>query len=169
MPHVLIGQENQNASQPLASQFGHMPTGEKDAVICHIQHVQAEAGIPRVMTGLSAAVSFASQLQWQLHPLIVAQIWDRFGRAEVDLFASAESTHCPLFSSITDGIARLGVDALSYAWPKTLLYAFPPVDLIQPTLDRVCQEGLSLILVAPCWPAKTWYTSIVALLSGTPW
>jgi len=28
---------------------------------------------------------------------------------------------------------------------------FPPVELIQPTLDRVHREGLSLILVAPCW------------------
>ncbi len=30
--------------------------------------------------------------EWRLHPWIVAQIWDRFGRAEVDLFASAENT-----------------------------------------------------------------------------
>lgn len=49
----------------------------------------------------------------------------------------------------------------------TLLYAFPLVDLIQPTLDRGHQEGLSLILVASCWPAKTWFMGIMALLSGT--
>ncbi len=46
--------------------------------------------------------------EWRLHPQIVAQIWDRFGRTEVDLYASAENTHCPLFFSITDGIARWG-------------------------------------------------------------
>lgn len=51
----------------------------------------------------------------------------------------------------------------------TLLYAFPLVDLIQPTLDRGHQEGLSLILVASCWPAKTWFMGIMTLLSGTPW
>lgn len=107
--------------------------------------------------------------EWRLHPRIVAQIWDRFGRAEVDLFASAENSHCLLFFSITDKSAQLGVDALSHVWPRTLLYAFPPVDLIQPTLDRVRQEGLSLILVVHCWPAKMWCEGIRELLSGTPW
>lgn len=31
----------------------------------------------------------------------VAMIWDIFGKAEVDLFASEESTHCPLCFSLT--------------------------------------------------------------------
>ncbi len=32
--------------------------------------------------------------EWQLHPEVVEQIWQRFGRAEVDLFATEESTCC---------------------------------------------------------------------------
>ncbi len=95
----------------------------------------------------------------------LGSVWQSRGGS----FCVSREHTLPTVVSITDGIGPLGVDALSYAWPKTLLYAFPPVDLIQPTLDRVCQEGLSLIQVAPCWPAKTWYTIIVALLSGMPW
>ena len=52
--------------------------------------------------------------EWRLHPLEVAQIWDRFGRAEVDLFASRANTHCPLFFSITDRNTPLGMDALAH-------------------------------------------------------
>ena len=63
--------------------------------------------------------------EWRLHPEVVAQIWDRFGRAEVDLFASRANTHCPLFFSMTDCNAPLGMDALAHAWPNVLLYAFP--------------------------------------------
>ena len=76
--------------------------------------------------------------EWRLHPAVVAQIWERFGRAEVDLFASRSNTHCPLFFSMTDRNAPLGMDALAHQWPNTLLYAFPPVEMISPILGRVC-------------------------------
>lgn len=64
------------------------------------------------------------------------------GSTEVDIFASAENTHCPLFFSITDRSTPLAVDSLSHVCPRTLQFEFP-VDLIQPTLDqcvrRVCR------------------------------
>ncbi|XP_066524828.1 uncharacterized protein [Hoplias malabaricus] len=110
-----------------------------------------------------------SAREWRISPLVAMQIWDRFGRANVDLFASRENAHCPLFFSLTDHSAPLGVDALAHPWPNTLLYAFPPVALILPTLERVCQGNLSLILVAPCWPSKPWYAEIISLLAGDPW
>ena len=34
-----------------------------------------------------------------------------------------------------DPSALLGTDSLAHQWPRTLLYAFPPVVLIQPTLE----------------------------------
>ena len=41
--------------------------------------------------------------EWRLHPVIVQAIWDRFGRAQVDLFASQETTHCPWWYSMIQG------------------------------------------------------------------
>ncbi len=54
--------------------------------------------------------------EWRLHSLTVNMIWSVFGRAEMDLFASAENTHCPLFYSLTH--SPLGVDALAHSWSK---------------------------------------------------
>ena len=54
-------------------------------------------------------------------------IWDRYGRAVADLFASEETTHCPLWFSLTERTSPLGQDALAPAWPDSLLYAFPPI------------------------------------------
>ncbi len=34
--------------------------------------------------------------KWRLHPQTVSCIWQMFGEAEVDLFASSTTTHCPL-------------------------------------------------------------------------
>ena len=107
--------------------------------------------------------------EWTLHPQVVGQIWRRCGLAAVDLFASLENTQCPLFFSLSDVRAPLGVDALAYPWPNVLLYAFPPLSLISPTLARVREQSLSLILIAPRWPSKHWVAEIVQLLAGDPW
>ena len=35
------------------------------------------------------------------------------------------------------GKAPLGMDALAHKWPRTLLYVFPPLSLISPTLQEI--------------------------------
>ncbi|XP_062372037.1 uncharacterized protein LOC134059609 [Sardina pilchardus] len=107
--------------------------------------------------------------EWRLHPEVVLNIWGMFGRARVDLFASEESTHCPLWFSWTEESSLLGQDALAHDWPEVLLYAFPPIPLILPTLQRVLQQGHRLLLVAPFWPGRTWFPLLHKLCSGSPW
>ncbi|XP_049326792.1 uncharacterized protein LOC125787056 [Astyanax mexicanus] len=106
---------------------------------------------------------------WGLHPQVVMQLWQRYGQAAVDLFASRENAQCPLYFSLWDENAPLGVDALAHPWPNILLYAFPPLSLISPTLTRVREQRLSLILIAPHWPLKHWLAEIVQMLAGQPW
>ncbi|XP_036956139.1 uncharacterized protein LOC119020706 [Acanthopagrus latus] len=107
--------------------------------------------------------------EWRLHPEVVLNIWDVFGRAEVDLFATEESTHCPLWFSLTEEASPLGQDALAHDWPEGLLYAFPPMPLIPQILQRVLQQGHRLLLVAPFWPGRTWFPLLHRLCRGSPW
>lgn len=44
--------------------------------------------------------------------------------------------------SLADVNAMLDADALAQLWPNALLYAFPPLSLISPTLARVREQGL---------------------------
>lgn len=106
--------------------------------------------------------------EWKLHPEVVERIWETFGKATVDLFASEEASHCPLWFSLVDSTSPLGQDALAHDWPKVLLYAFPPFPLIDHTLRRVLQEGHRLLLVAPYWPARTWFPMLRRLCCGSP-
>ncbi len=53
--------------------------------------------------------------EWRLHPQVVQLIWGRFGAAQVELFASPETTHCQEFYSLTE--TMLGTDALAHSWP----------------------------------------------------
>ncbi|XP_047205469.1 uncharacterized protein LOC124857922 [Girardinichthys multiradiatus] len=107
--------------------------------------------------------------EWKLHSEVMTQIWKRYGRAEVDLFASEENAQCPMFFSLTEQQAPHGLDALAHKWPPALLYAFPPLELIIPTLARVREGKHSLILIAPCWPGKHWLAEIFQMLHGEPW
>ncbi len=73
--------------------------------------------------------------EWMLNRQTVAQIWDLFGKVEVDLFASQESSQCPLCFSLSSP-APLGIDVFTHPWPDMRLYMFPPVKLIPAVLCR---------------------------------
>ncbi len=48
--------------------------------------------------------------EWRLHPEVVELMWKEFGQAQVDLFASRETSHCPLWFSLTHPAPRTGCD-----------------------------------------------------------
>ncbi len=106
--------------------------------------------------------------EWILNRRSVVQIWDLFGKAEVDLFPSQESSQCLLWFSLSSP-APLGIDAFAHPWPNVRLYAFPPVKLIPAVLCRVKESGVHLLLVAPFWPSQTWFSELILILYRPPW
>ncbi len=106
--------------------------------------------------------------EWMLNRQTVSQIWDLFGKAEVDLFASQESSQCPLWFSLSFP-TTLGIDAFAHPWPNVSLYAFPPIKLIPAVLCRVKVSGAHLLLIAPFWPSQTWFSELTPLLYRPPW
>ncbi len=82
--------------------------------------------------------------EWLLHPQTVQIIWKIFGRAEVYIFTSKDSSHCPSYYSEVR-------DALAHDWPNVLLYAFPPIVLIPQVIGQIREQGHKVLLVAPLW------------------
>ena len=64
--------------------------------------------------------------EWRLHPEVVEEIWSQYGKAEVDLFVSEDSTHCLHWFSLRERTSSLGQDALLHTWPGGLLVTCPP-------------------------------------------
>ncbi len=95
------------------------------------------------------------QGEWRLHPESVQMIWNLYGKAKVDLFATSENAHCPLFFSLSH--SPLKGDALTAHWPAARLYAFPPIKIS------------SVILIAPNWPNQPWFPDLTELLIAPPW
>ncbi|KAI2663788.1 ORF V: Enzymatic polyprotein [Labeo rohita] len=100
--------------------------------------------------------------EWMLHPQTVQKIWEVFGKAEVDLFASKDNSHCLIYFSKER-------DALAHDWPNLLLYAFPPTSLIPQILKRVREQRHKLLLVAPLWRTQPWFPELCQLLCAAPW
>ncbi len=93
--------------------------------------------------------------EWMLHPQTVQKIWKTFGKAEVDLFASKDSSHCPTYYSKDRD--RVG--------PRL---AQPPPLCIPP--DRpVREQGHKVLLVAPLWRNQPWLSELTQLLTAAPW
>ncbi len=100
--------------------------------------------------------------EWMLHPQTVQKIWKPFGKAEVDLFASKDSSHCPTYYSKDR-------DALAHDWPNLLLYAFPPIALLPQVVRLVREQGHKVLLVAPLWRNQPWLSELTPLLTAAPW
>ncbi len=80
--------------------------------------------------------------EWTLHPLAVQKIWEVCDRARVDLFASKDHSHCPIFFTNS-------TNALVHEWPSLLLYAFPPIALE----NTVKQSRFKHLGAGPEWPS----------------
>ena len=89
--------------------------------------------------------------------------------AEVDLIATEELTHCPLWFSLTEEAILLGQDALVHNWPEVLLYSFPPIPLIDLILQRVLQQGHTLLLISPFYLGKAWFPLLHRLCRSSLW
>lgn len=79
-------------------------------------------------------------------------IWYSFARAAIHIFASEEMIHCPLWFVWTEKTNTMGRGSLGQV---ELLPLFP---LVMATLDVVQRHGYQLLLVAPYWPARKWFS-----------
>ncbi len=90
--------------------------------------------LPRDAGRVSSTQTFLPDLR-DHHVLVQADILSRQGlrpgeadmeslAQEVDPFATRQTSHCPLWLSLTNP-ALLGLDAVVYTWQRLHLYAFP--------------------------------------------
>lgn len=100
--------------------------------------------------------------EWSLHPQTVQKLWRLFGRAEVDLIASKDNAHCPVFFSKDE-------DALAQNWPSLPLYAFPLVSLLPQVIKRIRETRHSVLLIAPHWENQVWFPELARLSHTAPW
>ena len=106
---------------------------------------------------------------WSLSEDLARRMFNLWGSPGVDLMATVMSRKAPMFFAWNredpeawgqDSLAR-DVDWTQFSLP----YCFPPFPLVGQVLAKVRdQEVDRLILVAPWWPTKPWFSTLINMM-----
>lgn len=115
--------------------------------------------------------SFAEALdhrEWELHKEVLKSVFLMLGQSQIDLFANRSNTRLPHFCSLIPKQGADAVDAFSIPWTHFLGYAFPPWVMIPKVVDKVVRDQATLILIAPEWPDRPWFSALLHMLVEMP-
>lgn len=139
-------------------------------VLKHNIHMRAAhiAGKMNVLADHLSRVTIR-QTEWTLNRQVVQQVFSRLGYPLVDLFASVDNRQTEIFCTWFPNNRALALDALTISWENMFAYAFPPLCLIPKLLSHMQQfRNCRLILIAPMWPRRHWYTEVLQNLVDFP-
>ena len=107
--------------------------------------------------------------EWMLHPALFRHIDSLFGPHDIDRFASMTTTQLPMYNSYMLDPLSSGVDALAqHDWGSMNNYVNPPFRLIPQVLDVIEDQGAVATLLAPYWPAQSWFQRLQRLAVAPP-
>ena len=127
--------------------------------------------LPGRLNVLADGLSRRNQIlpaEWTLQQEIVNSLFLSLGTPMVDLFATRLNHRLPLYVSPVLDPAAWALDALSLDWNHLFAYAFPPFILIPQCLRKIRESRCRVILIAPCWPQRSWFSDLLSLLWDLP-
>ncbi|XP_077113927.1 uncharacterized protein LOC143769315 [Ranitomeya variabilis] len=109
------------------------------------------------------------QGEWTLNKSIFRMITESWGIPQIDLFAKRDNRQVKRFTSlnVTDHPDKL--DSLHHPWRFKLAYAFPPMSLIPLVIRKIRMEQARVILIAPFWPKRPWFSCLQTMCLCDPW
>ena len=75
--------------------------------------------------------------EWKLHPELFQKIVDKFGKPDIDLFASRINRQLKSYVSWHPEPEAMAVNAFSLTWNNKFFYMFPPFSLVGQVLAKV--------------------------------
>ena len=109
-----------------------------------------------------------SSAEWKLDRSVFLAVMELYGPCTVDLFASRLNFQLPHYISWHPDPYAVATDAFQIVWKSLQGYAFPPFSLIGRCLQKIRQEGSTVVMVAPVWPSQPWYPWLLEMLSECP-
>ncbi|XP_073412144.1 uncharacterized protein [Dendrobates tinctorius] len=109
------------------------------------------------------------QGEWCLNRQIFQNIVALWGHPQVDLFATRENRQTKTFASLSPADHPDILDALQASWKFKLAYAFPPLILLPQVIRKIREEKARVILIAPFWPKRPWFSWLRIMSVKDPW
>ena len=102
-------------------------------------------------------------------PSVFKSFQESLGAFSVDLLVSQTNHQLLDYCSWKLDPAGKRVDAFSIPWSFKQPYFFPPFSLIGRALAKIQAEAItSACLIAPAWPAQSWYPKLLSMLVKSP-
>ncbi|XP_077128602.1 uncharacterized protein LOC143784335 isoform X4 [Ranitomeya variabilis] len=109
------------------------------------------------------------QGEWCLNQQIFLDIISLWGRPQIDLFATRKNRKVRRFASLSPADHPDILDALQAPWQFSLAYAFPPIILLPQVIRKIREEGARVVLIAPFWPKRPWFSWLQTMSVSDPW
>ncbi|XP_077110328.1 uncharacterized protein LOC143766492 [Ranitomeya variabilis] len=109
------------------------------------------------------------QGEWTLNRSIFSVITESWGIPQIDLFATRDNRQVKRFASLNVMDHPDMLDSLHHPWRFQLAYAFPPMSLIPLVIRKIRREQARVILIAPFWPKRPWFSCLQTMCLCDPW
>ncbi|RCN30459.1 hypothetical protein ANCCAN_23766 [Ancylostoma caninum] len=97
------------------------------------------------------------RFEWSLVDEVATRIFDKYGKPQVDLFASRLNHKLECHFSLFADPGAMRIDGFAHNWSGIYAYAFPPFNLIARTIRKAVKDGAIIILVTPLWQSRSWF------------
>ena len=111
----------------------------------------------------------SNHYEWHLQPALFSHLDLLWGPHDIDRFACMTNTQLPVFNSRFADPLSSGIDALSQQnWGSMNNYVNPPFRMIPQVLQKIRQAKALATVIAPKWPAQTWYQQLLRMSIAPP-
>ena len=116
-----------------------------------------------------ASRQFQDSAEWALPQHVFQNIISRFGKPDIDLFASRLNHKLPCYASWKPDPESSIIDAMSVSWSNRFIYMFPPFSMMWPVLTKMEEDQVDrAIIIMPRWSTQSWYPRIMKKVISPP-
>ncbi len=102
--------------------------------------------------------NFHDDTEWELSTEIFNIICEKFGKPEIDLFASRINHKLEKYVSWKPDPNAWKIDAYTFSWNGIYAYCFPPFCQIPRIIQKALTDKAELLLVVPLFYTRAWHT-----------
>ena len=107
--------------------------------------------------------------EWRIARGLFHYLDSLWGPHTIDRFASMTSTQLPVYNTRFMDPNGMAVDALAQKdWAAHNNFVNPPFRMIEKVLDVIVKQNANATIIAPMWPAQTWFRRLQQLCVCPP-
>ena len=127
--------------------------------VTHISGIQNE-------TADRLRPNFHDRTEWQLQPSVFKLTIKKWGRPEIDLFGSRHNDQIKPFVSWRADPDAYATDAMCLNWRDKYLYNFPPFCMLFRDLQKLQEDQVKRLVIAPLWRMQVWIPKTCQMLNS---